>query len=52
MMTAVKIETKEAGTIKPRRMGFDMSQLQTKYFFRGNPILTKHHDLIIQLADI
>lgn len=39
-MTAVQAETKEARTIKPRRMDFDMSQLQTKYFFRGNPILS------------
>lgn len=28
------------GTIKPRRMAFDMSQLKTKYFFRDNPILS------------
>ncbi len=44
-MTAVsavntQAETQAADTIKPRRMGFDMSQLQTKYFFRGNPILS------------
>jgi uncharacterized protein len=40
MMTAVLTETAEANTIKPRRMVFDMSQLKTKYFFRGNPILS------------
>jgi predicted metal-dependent hydrolase len=39
-MTAVHAETKAADIIKPRRMVFDMSQLQTKYFFRGNPILS------------
>lgn len=39
-MTAIQTETNEASTIKPRRMGFDMSRLQTKYFFRGNPILS------------
>jgi uncharacterized protein len=40
MMSAIQSETSEARIIKPRRMAFDMSLLQNKYFFRGNPILS------------
>ena len=39
-MTAVQTGIGNVGTIKPRRMAFDMSQLREKYFFRGNPILS------------
>ena len=39
-MTATQHNLHQEKTIKPRRMAFDMAQLQEKYFFRGNPILS------------
>lgn len=39
-MSAIQPPTSAGRSIKPRRMCFDMSQLQDKYFFRGNPILS------------
>lgn len=38
MNTAMSAAT-EIKAIKPRKMGFDMSQLKEKYFFRNNPII-------------
>lgn len=39
-MTVTETPAAAAKTIKPRKMGFDMSLLKDKYFFRGNPILS------------
>lgn len=39
-MTAAQQEPSPEKMIRPRRMAFDMAQLQEKYFFRGNPILS------------
>ena len=43
-MTAAQVARtqapKQAPTIQPRKMDFDMTQLRDKYFFRGNPILS------------
>lgn len=40
MMTTVQRDQETKRPIQPRKMAFDMSQLQDKYFFRGNPILS------------
>lgn len=39
-MTAAQQTPAPANVIKPRRMAFDMDQLQEKYFFHGNSILS------------
>jgi predicted metal-dependent hydrolase len=39
-MTAVQQQPSPEESIRPRKMAFDMTQLQDKYFFRGNPILS------------
>ena len=39
-MTRAQSTLRPANTIKPRKMAFDMTQLQEKYFFYGNPILS------------
>jgi predicted metal-dependent hydrolase len=39
-MTAAQQEPSPEKPIRPRKMAFDMTQLQDKYFFRGNPILS------------
>lgn len=39
-MTAAQQEPSPEKMIRPRKMAFDMAQLQEKYFFRGNPILS------------
>jgi len=39
-MAVTQTSSTEPGIIKPRKMVFDVSLLQDKYFFRGNPILS------------